>query len=730
MQLQHSSISHNHQDRPSMTAWAIAYARRGYRVFPLHEPLFDHPQGWRCSCEEYRHTDACRQRDAERAGRGLPPLYLEHDQHCDQPGKHPRVAWRKKATIDEPTIRTWWRRWPSANIGLAGDPLLILDADTYKDAYAGDDLLDAIEETVTSRTGGGGRHLWFTMPAGKTWGNGKGNLPAGIDIRGAGGYIVAPPSLHTSGNRYHFADGRGLADLTPVPVPAALAAVLDVAYERAQRIEAVQFTAPVGAAPDLAQWDLSDRVLDLIRDGADRGRRSESDMTVCVALCFAGASDDQIRAVFAHNAIGAKYRERGDEYLGRTIAGARQWAAEQENPVTVRLLVEHLREWVRRADFEQFVPLTLQAVNGYRTRHTDVTVADAILDIAHERGRLVSLAISPRELARRAGLGSANTATNAMTRLRGWFIVEHPGAHRQQWEAVRYDLATPLVAAAEDALQVAYIARCSTSGSTNRSITEPRAMYATSPLATHKAHDAFTASMTPITEEELQARIDARNERIEAGENVRPIERSRYRRRLAAILPSAGRGVLRLLDALATEGAGTKAELRVLLNVSPAGLSRLVARAVDLGLVEADRHTVTLLADWAATVEVITPHMPTAGRGDERADREDAEAIRWAERMLNQPDITPEEETRHRRRKARSARRRRERAERLRPDLTTRHADVAAPRMRPDSPIGLHTPNRAGFADRMATAAYWNRLGKLTPAQRAYVEMANMEVAA
>ena len=151
--------------------------------------------------------------------------------------------------------------------------------------------------------------------------------------------------------------------------------------------------------------------------------------------------------------------------------------------------------------------------------------------------------------------------------------------------------------------------------------------------------------MTSITEEELQARIDARNERIEAGEDVRPIERSRYRRRLAAILPSAGRGVLRLLDALATEGAGTKAELRVLLNVSPAGLSRLVARAVDLGLVEADRHTVTLMADWAATVEVVTPHMPTAGRGDERADKEDAERIRWAERMLNQPDITPEEET-------------------------------------------------------------------------------------
>src|SRR5690606_19930278 len=107
-----------------------------------------------------------------------------------------------------------------------------------------------------------------------------------------------------------------------------------------------------------------------------------------------------------------------------------------------------------------------------------------------------------------------------------------------------------------------------------------------------------------------------------------------------------------------TDGASTKAELRTLLNVSPSSLSRLVSRAVDLGLVEADRHTVTLMADWADTVEVITPHMPTANRGDERADKEDAEAIRWAEQALKQPDITPEEKKRRRRAIERRARRR------------------------------------------------------------------------
>ena len=36
---------------------ALWYAGRGVSVFPVHEPLFNHPLGYTCSCEEWRHGD-------------------------------------------------------------------------------------------------------------------------------------------------------------------------------------------------------------------------------------------------------------------------------------------------------------------------------------------------------------------------------------------------------------------------------------------------------------------------------------------------------------------------------------------------------------------------------------------------------------------------------------------------------------------------------------------------
>lgn len=60
----------------------------------------------------------------------------------------------------------------------------------------------------TIRTGSGGRHFYFAHP-GQTVRNDAGRrLGAGLDVRGDGGYVIAPPSIHVSGGRYSVA-GRG-----------------------------------------------------------------------------------------------------------------------------------------------------------------------------------------------------------------------------------------------------------------------------------------------------------------------------------------------------------------------------------------------------------------------------------------------------------------------------------------------------------------------------------------
>jgi hypothetical protein len=66
-------------------------------------------------------------------------------------------------------------------------------------------------------TGGGGRHLYFAHPGGLV--RNKVGLAPGIDIRADGGYVVAPPSLHASGLRYVWVEGRapGRIEIAALP---------------------------------------------------------------------------------------------------------------------------------------------------------------------------------------------------------------------------------------------------------------------------------------------------------------------------------------------------------------------------------------------------------------------------------------------------------------------------------------------------------------------------------
>lgn len=220
-----------------LLAAALDYAARGWHVLPLHTPLFDAAgKCTGCTCEAYARSEANRKR-LEAKGRGgeYNPNYV-----CSQPGKHPNgylaPHWVDDATTDEKTIRSWWKRNPSANVGIAcgASGLIALDADTYKDNFAGD--LSALDmETVTSLTGGGGAHLLYRMPEGATYGNGTGDLEAGIDIRGHGGQIAAPPSLHPSGRRYQWESGYAPGEIAVAPMPEKLRARLDATARTASK---------------------------------------------------------------------------------------------------------------------------------------------------------------------------------------------------------------------------------------------------------------------------------------------------------------------------------------------------------------------------------------------------------------------------------------------------------------------------------------------------------------
>lgn len=158
-------------------AAALWYAeRRGWRVFPLHSI-----RDGRCSCAA---------------------------SECKSPGKHPRVPKGcTEATTDPSVIVAWWERWPDAHVGIAtGSGLAVIDIDPR---HGGDDGFTDLRrahgelpDTLEVLTGSGGRHIYLRVPADADVRNSANALAPGVDVRGEGGYVVAPPSGHISGTPY------------------------------------------------------------------------------------------------------------------------------------------------------------------------------------------------------------------------------------------------------------------------------------------------------------------------------------------------------------------------------------------------------------------------------------------------------------------------------------------------------------------------------------------------
>lgn len=155
---------------PELLSAALDHAASGRRVFPVHSSV-----DGRCSC----------------------PAAAD----CDRPAKHPRIKdWQKRATTDPATIRRWWSEWPDANIGIpTGETFDALDIDGAKGEASLSWLGHGGEIHVLTPHG---RHFWY-WPTGR--GNRVGILP-GVDWRGRGGYVLAPPSV-VDGAVYRFEDG-------------------------------------------------------------------------------------------------------------------------------------------------------------------------------------------------------------------------------------------------------------------------------------------------------------------------------------------------------------------------------------------------------------------------------------------------------------------------------------------------------------------------------------------
>ena len=161
---------------------------------------------------------------------GRPVCSCASRDSCASPGKHPTMAWsqfqRRRPPREE--VAEWWsgdraRYGVGILTGSASGNIFVLDVDIGP-GKDGDDSLRALQlahgdlpETAEVRTGGGGLHLYFRAPPGvAVVRNSASKLGPGLDIRGEGGFVVAPPSFHASGQPYVWSWtntlGEGIAD--------------------------------------------------------------------------------------------------------------------------------------------------------------------------------------------------------------------------------------------------------------------------------------------------------------------------------------------------------------------------------------------------------------------------------------------------------------------------------------------------------------------------------------
>ncbi len=132
--------------------------------------------------------------------------------------------WRQLSTTDEVAILQFWERWPDAlpALDLAKCGQLVVDAERHRGPDGGDAWtqlarkhgFDGAEHPRVD-TPRNGRHFYFRQPDGPPLGNRRRGLPAGIDVRGAGGFTIGPGAVMPDGRRYtghgpHICDAPSL----------------------------------------------------------------------------------------------------------------------------------------------------------------------------------------------------------------------------------------------------------------------------------------------------------------------------------------------------------------------------------------------------------------------------------------------------------------------------------------------------------------------------------------
>jgi hypothetical protein len=170
------------KQQPSMVEAALSYAARSWHIFPA------------------------------------PPEKKKSYKSADYSGGRP---WG--ATTNEKQIRRDFKHWPKANVGVVTGPksgIFVVEADTPKghavDGIASIKTLERkhgrLPKTLMAASPSGSVHYYFNYPGNVTIGNSTSKIAPGVDVRGAGGMVIAPPSVRPGVGQYRWLNANEIAD--------------------------------------------------------------------------------------------------------------------------------------------------------------------------------------------------------------------------------------------------------------------------------------------------------------------------------------------------------------------------------------------------------------------------------------------------------------------------------------------------------------------------------------
>ncbi len=201
--------------------------------------------------------------------------------HDKRPAVHEWKTFQSRHALPS-EIEEWWTKWPGCGVGIITGTisgLVVVDIDSPEAAnkiadMKAQDFSYGIGEPPTVITGKG-FHLYYRYPTGVGVVGNSVNKELGLDIRGEGGYVVAPPSTHPSGRQYRWVKHRHLWNRLMPTLPSVFLVVRSSGYQ--------------GNEQDYEPWAAA-----LLADGMGEGGRNDAVARLAGRYILKGLGENEV----------------------------------------------------------------------------------------------------------------------------------------------------------------------------------------------------------------------------------------------------------------------------------------------------------------------------------------------------------------------------------------------------------------------------------------------------